>query len=78
MAIDKHGIASDAAAVTPHDTTANKFESIYTGSGGAIAVKTQDGTTLTFASTAAGTVLPIKTTLVLSTNTTATGIVGFR
>jgi hypothetical protein len=78
MALDRHGIASDAVAVTPHDTTANKFESLYTGAGGTIIVKTQDGTTVTFASTQAGTILPIKTTLVLSTGTTATSIVGFR
>jgi hypothetical protein len=78
MALDRHGIASDAAAITPHDTTANKFEAIYTGAGGTIVVRTQDGTSVTFASAAAGTVLPIKTNLVLSTGTTATGLVGFR
>ena len=78
MPLDRHGIASDAAAVTPHDTTANRYESLYTGSGGAIALKTQDGTTLTFANLPAGRDLPVKTTLVLSTGTTATGIIGYK
>lgn len=78
MPLDRHGIASDAVAITPHDTTANKFESIYTGSGGTIIVRTQDGTTVTFASAAAGTTIPIKTNLVLSTGTTATSLVGYR
>jgi hypothetical protein len=78
MPLDRHGIASDAVAITPHDTTANRFEALYTGAGGTIIVRTQDGTTVTFASAQAGTILPIKTNLVLSTGTTATGLVGFR
>jgi len=78
MAIDRAGIASDAFAITPHDTNTLRASAIYTGSGGNIAVKTEDGTTLTFASAAAGTILPVRVLQVLSTGTTASGWIGFR
>ena len=78
MAIDRAGIASDAFAITPHDTNIQRSAALYTGSGGTIVVKTEDGTTTTFASAAAGTTLPVKVLQVLATGTTATGIVGYR
>ena len=78
MAIDRAGIASDAFAITPHDTNQQRASAIYTGAGGNIAVQTEDGTTLTFASAAAGTILPVRVLRVLATGTTSTGIIGFR
>jgi hypothetical protein len=78
VSIDRAGIASDAFAITPHDTNTQRAASLYTGTGGAIAVKTEDGTTVTFASTAAGTILPIKVMQVLATGTAATSILGLR
>jgi len=78
MSIDRAGIASDAFAITPHDTNQQRAAALYTGSGGNIAVKTEDGTTVTFASAAAGTTLPIKVLQVLATGTTASNILGYR
>lgn len=78
MTIDRNGLASDAFAITPHDTTVQRAKSIYVGGAGAVAVKTEDGTTLTFAAVPVGTILPIRTTLVLSTGTTATLLIGLR
>lgn len=78
MSMDRYGIATDAFAVTPHDTDANLAQALYAGSGGAIAVRTEAGTTLTFANVAAGTVLPVRVNRVLATGTTATGIIGFK
>lgn len=78
MSIDRYGIATDAFAITPHDTNAQLAAALYTGSGGSIAVRTDAGTTLTFANVTAGTILPVKVNRVLSTGTTATGIIGLR
>lgn len=78
MSIDRNGLASDAFSITPSDSTTQRSGALYTGSGGAIAVKTEDGTTLTFSSAAAGSILPVKVLQVLATGTTATGLIGFR
>lgn len=78
MPLDRAGIATDAFAITPSDATTQKCQAIYTGTGGAIAVKTEDGTTVTFTGTTAGSILPVKTLQILATGTTATSIVGFR
>ena len=64
-------------AVTPNDT--NKLDSfaraLWIGGSGDIAVVNPDGTAVTFAGVVAGTMLPIQTNRVMSTNTTATNIV---
>lgn len=78
MSIDRNGLASDAFAVTPSDSTTQRSGALYTGSGGSIAVKTEDGSTITFVSAAAGAILPVKVVQILATGTTATGLVGFR
>jgi hypothetical protein len=78
MTIDRNGLASDAFAITPHDTTVQRAKSIYVGGTGDVAVKTEDGTTLTFKAVPVGSILPIRTTLVLSTGTTATLLIGLR
>lgn len=68
-------------AVTPADGSdlskiGGKFpRGLYTGAGGDIAVENPDGDSETFASAAAGVVLPIENvSRVLATGTTATGI----
>lgn len=78
MSIDRAGIASDAFAVTPSDATTQRANAIYVGAAGNVAVKTEDGTTVTFVGAQAGTILPVRTMQVLATNTTASSLVGFR
>jgi hypothetical protein len=78
MAIDRNGLASDAFAITPHDTNTQRAAALFVGGAGNVAVTTEDGTTLTFTGVQAGSVLPVKVTKVLSTGTTATTIAGFR
>jgi hypothetical protein len=64
-------------AVTPHDTNtlASFARALYIGGDGDMVVKDPSGTSVTFASLQAGTILPIQTNRVLSTSTTATNIV---
>ena len=78
MSIDRAGIASDAFSITPSDATTQRASAVYVGGAGNVAVKTEDGTTLTFVGAQAGTILPIKTLQILATGTTGTSLVGFR
>lgn len=68
--------AGDAFAVTPSDTTQLKANALYVGGAGNVAVVTEAGSTVTFTGVPAGTVLPIRVRQVLSSNTTATTILG--
>ncbi|MBJ3775078.1 spike base protein, RCAP_Rcc01079 family [Acuticoccus mangrovi] len=70
--------AADAFSITPNDGTdlATAARAIYVGGGGDLAVVTLGGTSITFVSVAAGSVLPCSVARVLATNTTATDIVG--
>ena len=70
-------------AVTPNDTTdlAMETRAIYVGGAGDVVCHMYDPTTkrltsVTFASVAAGTVIPIQTPRILATGTTATSIRG--
>jgi hypothetical protein len=67
----------DAVAITKSDTESNTFSSIYVGGTGAVAVLTEDGTTVTFSAVPVGTIIPIRTRRVLAA-TTATLLVGFK
>lgn len=78
MAIDRAGITSDAFAITPSDATTQRALAIWVGSAGNVAVKTEDGTTLTFAGAQAGSIIPVRTSQILATNTTASSLIGFR
>jgi hypothetical protein len=69
--------AKAARPVTPHDTnvlTGGVCRSLYVGGAGAIAVRMADGGSATFAAVPVG-ILPIQCDIVLSTGTTATGII---
>ena len=68
--------ASDAIAVTPHDTTEldTVCRALYVGGAGNVSV-VMNGTVVTFAGVGAGQILPIRTSLVRATLTTATSIV---
>lgn len=66
----------DAAAVTPSDSVnLDDISVIYCGSGGTIKVTTAQGSDVTFANLAAGSILPLQVRRVWSTGTTATGLI---
>jgi len=73
-------LATDAVAITPHDTTVQpRFVAIYVGGSGNVRVKTKAGTDTTFVGLPAGTTIPLADVeLVYSTNTTATYLVGYK
>ena len=68
--------AFDAIAVTPADDGALRpTRALYIGGAGDVKVDMALGSTITFAGSLAGTILPIQVTRVYSTDTTATNIV---
>ena len=68
--------AEYAVAVTKSDSTVlNATRAIYIGGSGDVAVTMAGGGNVTFSTLAAGTILPVRVTKVLSTGTTATNIV---
>lgn len=69
-------IYSDAVAVTPSDTAINAFAGLYIGGAGDVAITGAGGVAVTFKAVPVGTILPIATNNVMSTNTTATLILG--
>ena len=70
--------ARDAVSVTKSDSTVVNIDALYVGGAGDVAVTTHLGTVVTFGSVPAGTILPVKCKHVMSTNTTATLMVGLR
>ena len=72
------GPAAHGFAVTPNDATslAETTRALYVGSAGAVAVLMASGASVTFAGVAAGTMLPVRVTKVMTTGTSATDIIG--
>lgn len=76
--------ARSAVAVTKSDTTiydnsaGGPFQALWIGGAGNVAVRDLTGVVNTFAGCAAGGVVPIQCDKVMSTNTTATSILGLR
>ena len=70
--------ARDAFVITKSDATVftTPAEAVYVGGAGDVAVRTIRQTVITFSGMAAGTVLPVRCDMVMSTNTTATNLVG--
>ena len=68
--------AEAGAAVTVSDSTVVNFRALYIGSTGNVAVTMKSGAVLTFVGVPTGAILPIVVTKVMSTNTTASSIVG--
>ncbi|TGV26342.1 hypothetical protein [Mesorhizobium sp. M4B.F.Ca.ET.143.01.1.1] len=68
--------ACNATAVTKSDSTAVLFNAVYVGGTGDLALRPVNGTAVTFSGVPAGTIIPLKCDRVMSTNTTATNIVG--
>lgn len=79
MAYDQRGnvgVATQADAVTPNDSTVVEFRALYVGGFGDVVVKmVGDSVAVTFSSVPAGTILPIAVQRVMAA-TTATNIVG--
>ncbi len=72
-------IADEAVAITKSDTADNTFSYLYIGTGGDVAVTPQGSTSaVTFSSVPSGSFLWVRTKLVMSTNTTASNMVGLR
>lgn len=73
------GLAADAIAVTPSDTTTYtpSLCGLWIGGAGNVTVKGRSGVTVAFNNIPAGTILPIVCQAVMSTGTTATNITGF-
>lgn len=71
--------AVDAFLITPSDSTdlSEVTRAISLEVAGTLAIITQDGTTITIPGLAVGVLHPIGAQRVLSTGTTATGIVGY-
>ena len=65
------------AAIVPGDADLGHVtRALYVGGGGDVAVRLQDGTELVLANVPTGTLIPIRVTRVLATDTSATQIVG--
>lgn len=66
-------------SVTASDTTETDYAGVYVGGAGDLAVKLWgDSTAVTLVGLQAGTFIPLRVKSVMSTNTTATNIVGFK
>jgi hypothetical protein len=70
--------SQDAVTITPSDATIVNCDAIYVGVGGNVAVVTAKGTTVTFVGVPTGTILPQKCQKIMSTNTTATTMLGLK
>ena len=73
------GLAADAVAVTPSDSTiyTPPLCGLWIGGAGNVTVKGRSGNAVTFTNVPAGTILPMVCQAVMATNTTATSITGF-
>jgi hypothetical protein len=71
--------ATNAFAITPHDSTELTFttRALYVGGAGNVVVRLSgDAANVTLVGVVAGTILPIRVILVPATGTTATNIIG--
>jgi len=70
--------ASKGEEVTPDDSAPNVFDAIYVGGAGDVEVRLQNDVvgSIIFVAVPVGSILPIRTSLILATGTTATNIIG--
>ena len=77
--VNKQGRAYSLAAVTTSDSADNIYDAIWVGTGGNLAVMgANDTSAVTLGSVASGTLLPISVRKIMTTNTTASAIVGLK
>lgn len=67
---------ANATVVVPSDTVGNVFSAFMVGVTGAVAFRNSQGATVTLAAVPAYTVIPVATTGINATGTTATNIIG--
>lgn len=65
-----------ARAITPSDTAPQSYRAIYVGGVGNVSVVTAGGETVTFTAPPVGSIIPVETSFVRATLTTATLLVG--
>jgi hypothetical protein len=72
--------AKTCTAITKSDSTtySPSLDAIYVGGGGDVAIVDLAGNTVTFVNVQSGTVLPVNAYKVMSTNTTATDMIGLQ
>lgn len=68
----------DAVAITPDDSTAVDLYGLYVGGAGDVAVVTGAGNAVTFPSVPAGSIISLRISIVKTTGTTATNLVGLK
>lgn len=78
MTMRNDRIATAAVAVVPSDTAFVDFCGLYVGGAGNVAVQGEDGVTALFTAPPVGSRIDMHITRVMSTNTTATLLVGFK
>lgn len=66
------------ASVTPHDSNANEYDAIYVGTTGNIAVQLEGMSSSVVVTNVPVGYHPWRTSLILSTGTTASGILGIK
>jgi hypothetical protein len=75
MSLYASGSSETALLTLPSDSTLiGPFNALYVGGAGNVAVTTINGQVVTFTAVPVGTILPIRGTKVMATNTTATFI----
>jgi hypothetical protein len=72
------GIARDADEVTPHDTNPNNWSYLWVGTGGNITMVTEAGSTVVITGIPSGSYVWQRTSIIKSTGTTASAIVGHK
>ena len=70
-------IARTASEVTKHDTNKNQFAYLYVGTAGDLKITTENGDVVTLNEVPAGSWVWVRTSLIWSTGTAASDIVGF-
>lgn len=78
MTMRNDRLASSAVAVVPSDTAFVDFVGLYVGGAGNVALQGEDGVTALFTAPPVGSRIDMRITRVMSTNTTATVLVGFK
>jgi len=73
-----HATYGGGKAITTSDTTLQAYSAIYIGGAGNLAVTMESGDVLTFTAPPVGTILPLRVTKVMATNTTATLLIGLQ
>jgi hypothetical protein len=75
----KNSVSDYAAAVTPSDSAVNDYDYLWVGGAGDLAIVPRlSGSAVTLVGVQAGSFIWIRTSKIMSTNTTATSIVGFK